>query len=316
MRYFESQPFAEMGEKLGIGESSARMRAERALGKLRTKLVRKGITSTAAALGLAITTNAVAAPPAGLTGILTSSALTHTATITAGTGLVVKLYKLTAMKKISSGIAASLAVATSVFASVEGDEQSKSRIFLIYAVCFGVGLLFALLSAIFGHVAGHGHAEFGHVDAHDAGAHGHVEAGAGLHDMPGFAPVGPTTIATFITAFGGLGMILTRLDSTHRFSGPIATAGALAIAALVGWFFTVVFRRTQGSSEGCVAALIGQNAMVITPIPINGVGEIAYVQNGSRYSAPARTETETTIASGATVRIVRIVGNQFFVNST
>ena len=35
MRYFEGQPFAAMGAKLGIGESSARMRAERAQGDAR-----------------------------------------------------------------------------------------------------------------------------------------------------------------------------------------------------------------------------------------------------------------------------------------
>ena len=35
MRYFDGKPFAEMGAMLGIGESSARMKTERALEKLR-----------------------------------------------------------------------------------------------------------------------------------------------------------------------------------------------------------------------------------------------------------------------------------------
>lgn len=47
LRYFEEQPFAAMGEKLGIGESSARMRAERALEKLRLIIEKKGVTSAA-----------------------------------------------------------------------------------------------------------------------------------------------------------------------------------------------------------------------------------------------------------------------------
>ncbi|HWA87323.1 MAG TPA: sigma-70 family RNA polymerase sigma factor, partial [Opitutus sp.] len=54
MRYFENQPFAEMGRKLGVGESSARMRAERAIEKLRVALVQRGVTSTGAALALAL----------------------------------------------------------------------------------------------------------------------------------------------------------------------------------------------------------------------------------------------------------------------
>jgi membrane-bound ClpP family serine protease len=54
-------------------------------------------------------------------------------------------------------------------------------------------------------------------------------------------------------------------------------------------------------------------ATVITPIPANGMGEIAYVQAGSRYSAPARDDRGAPVASGQTVRIVRVVGSQFYV---
>jgi membrane-bound ClpP family serine protease len=62
-----------------------------------------------------------------------------------------------------------------------------------------------------------------------------------------------------------------------------------------------------------VATLVGMPATVITPIPANGVGEIAYVQAGTRYSAPARDERGAPVANGQTVKIVRIVGTQFYV---
>jgi len=45
------------------------------------------------------------------------------------------------------------------------------------------------------------------------------------------------------------------------------------------------------------------------------VGEIAYVQGGSRYTAPAREETGAPVPNGAAVKIVRIVGSQFYVKS-
>ena len=54
--------------------------------------------------------------------------------------------------------------------------------------------------------------------------------------------------------------------------------------------FNWMFKQTESSSESHVATLIGQDAAIVTPIPENGVGEIAYVQGGSRYTAPARTE--------------------------
>jgi membrane protein implicated in regulation of membrane protease activity len=74
-----------------------------------------------------------------------------------------------------------------------------------------------------------------------------------------------------------------------------------------------MFRQTQSSSESRVASLVGQVASIITPIPSNGVGEIAYVQGGTRYTAPARTEDGTPVTAGKPVRITRVVGTQYFV---
>jgi membrane protein implicated in regulation of membrane protease activity len=182
-------------------------------------------------------------------------------------------------------------------------------LFLIYLVCFGVGLLFTLLSALLAHV-------FGGHDVHmDVAVEAHAEAGFSSHDMPGFAPVSPTTIAAFVTAFGGFGMIFSRISATSSvwISAPLAVAGGFSIALLIFLLFRQIFRYTQSSSEAHVADLIGEPAIVITPIPQNGVGEIAYVQGGTRYSAPAREENGTAVLNGQTVRIMRIAGNQFYV---
>jgi len=77
--------------------------------------------------------------------------------------------------------------------------------------------------------------------------------------------------------------------------------------------FGFIFHKTQSSSESRVGTLVGMSATVITPIPPNGVGEIAYVQSGTRYSAPARDERGAPVSNGQTVKIVRIVGSQFYV---
>jgi len=62
--------------------------------------------------------------------------------------------------------------------------------------------------------------------------------------------------------------------------------------------------------------LIGQTAAIVSPIPMNGVGEISYEQAGARYTAPAREEKGQAIATGQTVKITRIVGTQFYVETT
>lgn len=65
-RYFSGQAFVEIGAALGLSEHAARMRAERALEKLRVRLRRRGVTSTNAALAVILAGEATAAAPAGL----------------------------------------------------------------------------------------------------------------------------------------------------------------------------------------------------------------------------------------------------------
>jgi RNA polymerase sigma factor (sigma-70 family) len=312
MRYLEGLPFAVMGLKLGIGESSARMRAERALEKLRAVLAKKGITSTAAALGLVLATKAVAAPPAGLAATLAVGALAPSAAVGGGAGLLVKLYKFSSMNKLQSGFAA-VTVGTAGYVTTQADEKAHTTIFFIYAVCFGIGLVFTIISAIGAHALS-GHVEVGHGLHAEAHAHDHA-TGSGTGDMPGFSPLSPTTISAFLTAFGGFGLFFSEIPATSEpwLGARLAFMGALGTAVGVFLLMSAIFRRTQASSEGRVAALAGLAATVITPIGPDSVGEIAYVQAGTRYSGPARSERGEAFPSGATVRIARVAGSQFFV---
>src|SRR5208337_3959328 len=94
-------------------------------------------------------------------------------------------------------------------------------------------------------------------------------------------------------------------------STPLSLFSGLLVAAAVLSLFSMMFHKTQSSSEGHLAALAGSRATVITPIPPAGVGEIAYVQGGSRYTAPAREQNGTAVANGQTVKILRVAESQF-----
>ncbi len=184
--------------------------------------------------------------------------------------------------------------------------------FFIYLICLGVGLVFTLLTAFFGHLFGGG----GH-DAHVGGSGGHAEAGGDTSDMPGVSIFSPTVITTFITAFGGFGIIFHEIPATRSvlISAPLSAFFAVITAGVVMWLLRQLFRATQSSSESKVGNLEGAVGHIITPIPQDGVGEIAYVQGGSRYTAPARETTGAPVPTGATVKIVRIVGSQFYVKT-
>jgi membrane protein implicated in regulation of membrane protease activity len=178
---------------------------------------------------------------------------------------------------------------------------------IIYAICLLTGLLFTMVTVLFGHFFGGG----GHV----LGSGGHVEAGADASDDPGMSIFSPTIIASFITAFGGFGLVFSQFPATKPaiISAPLSIAGGVMVAGAMFFFFGFIFRHTQGSSESRVARLVNTEATIITPISANGVGEIAYVVGGTRYTAPARAEDGFFIGNGQTVVISRVVGTQFYV---
>lgn len=182
---------------------------------------------------------------------------------------------------------------------------------IVYTVCLVFGLIFTLFSAFLGHLFG------GHGDT-EIGTGGEADGGVGNDGVPGISFLSPTVLASFITAFGAIGLIFCKIEATSSvwINAPISFFGALGVAVLVFWLFNAMFKKTEGSSESRVGMLVGQTAAIVTPIPENGVGEISYTQAGSRYTAPARNEKAGSIAGGKMVKITRIVGSQFYVEAT
>lgn len=179
---------------------------------------------------------------------------------------------------------------------------------IIYIACLTLGLVFTFFSAVAGHF-------FGGHDGADVGTGGHAEAGYDHSGIPGVSFFSPTVLSCFVTAFGACGLILSNIEATRSvwISAPISSLAGAILAGLAFLMFNWIFKQTQSSSESRVSTLVGQAASIITPIPADGVGEIAYVQGGSRYTAPARTENGSPISAGKPVRITRIVGTQYYV---
>src|SRR3954453_15424714 len=109
------------------------------------------------------------------------------------------------------------------------NNQAGTMDFFIYLVCLGVGMIFTLLTAFFGHLFGGGH------EGHVGGSGGHAEAGADLSDMPGVSAFSPTVITSFVPAFGGFGIIFHEIPATHSpyLSAPLAVLCGLLTAGVV-----------------------------------------------------------------------------------
>ena len=107
LRFFEQLDFRSVGEMLGSNEDAARKRVTRALEKLHALLKHRGVGLSAAALGAALSTEAVMAAPAGLALSLAGPAL---AGAVSGGGVGFILLKFSSMK-LKLGIASALMVA-------------------------------------------------------------------------------------------------------------------------------------------------------------------------------------------------------------
>jgi len=119
LRFFQSRTLAEVGEVLGLSENAARMRVDRALDKLHGLLVRRGIKSTATALGLVLADQLATAVPATLASTVTSAALASAASATGA-----RLFM--GMTKIQIVIAASLVVAGGL--ALWSQRQTESQL--------------------------------------------------------------------------------------------------------------------------------------------------------------------------------------------
>ena len=106
LRFFEGRSFAEVGAKLRLTENAARMRVERALDKLHAALARRGITSTLAALGVALANQAAAVAPATLAASVTGAALAGAA----ASGSAGAWLAFLTMSKIKAGIVSAIVV--------------------------------------------------------------------------------------------------------------------------------------------------------------------------------------------------------------
>lgn len=73
LRFFEGKDMEQVGAALGVSENAAKTRVSRAVEKLRKFFIRRGITSSAAAIMGAVAANSVHAAPAGLPAAVTAA---------------------------------------------------------------------------------------------------------------------------------------------------------------------------------------------------------------------------------------------------
>jgi membrane protein implicated in regulation of membrane protease activity len=166
---------------------------------------------------------------------------------------------------------------------------------VFYLVLLGIGIVYAVIILIGGGLS----------EIEVPG----IDLGSGLEGADTNIPsLSPVAIASFVTSFGAFGLIaLGLLSVSPAWSLAWAAGGALVVAALAHFAFTYFLIRPQGSSEVQTKDILGTVGEVITPIPSDSVGEVAFVAQGGRVRYPAKSATGTPIARGTTVVIEKLV---------
>ncbi len=122
LRFFQNKSLNEVGAGLNLTENAARMRVERALEKLRDKLSRRGIVTTASALAAAVSANAVQPVPAGFAAAISKAALAGGAIDVSTIIATSKTLLMTTLQKSIVTAAVAMAVGTGIYAVHQGSQ--------------------------------------------------------------------------------------------------------------------------------------------------------------------------------------------------
>jgi len=203
-----------------------------------------------------------------------------------------------------------------------GDILSANGLNCIYFVLFIIGVGYAIFILISGGLSEIDLPQVdvdipqinlpGDVDIPGADIHlGGPDIAAGGLDAPdvSVSPLSPITIASFITAFGGIGVIASQFFKIDaRWSLLWATGGAVVLSGLMFLFYSQVLIRSQGSSEVKASEIVGLPAEVSVPIGKGVTGQVAYATKAGRMLSMAKAVDGEEIARGQLVKIVRVVG--------
>ncbi len=190
---------------------------------------------------------------------------------------------------------------------------------------------YVLLSVLMGHAhfgdgghAGHHGGDFGGQDhgghdGHDHTGEAHVQYGAGgsgtasaghaaaaSFHFPFFSPL---ALATLFGALGAWGLIAKQgFGASDPTSLAVAAPAAFVTAYIVTYAGWRLVTGSTGSSQIRNDDLVGVQAEVITPIPAGGIGEVAAMVKGQRFSGPAREAQGKDVPRGAQVTVKAMVG--------
>lgn len=171
----------------------------------------------------------------------------------------------------------------------------------LFLTCFWTGVILAIVSFVLGRL-------FDFIDID-----GDLDIQGGTPFMT-VSPLKPIIIVTFITVFGGVG-VMSMESWSSMISLFIALIAAFFVSYIVYRWIVVPLYRAQNTSTIFQKELVGHEACATLGMVGESFGKITYLINGNTYTSPARSIDGARINTGDKVVIVKIENNIFWVRS-
>jgi len=133
LRYFEGMAFAGIGVKLKMSDEAARKCVARAVEKMRAAFAKRGVTSSASALGALMTAEAAQTAPSGLaasvsTGAMAAGGAAAVAGMSAGAIASAFLSFMSSTKITTAAVAALLVAAGGIYYGVQNERAASAAL--------------------------------------------------------------------------------------------------------------------------------------------------------------------------------------------
>lgn len=179
-----------------------------------------------------------------------------------------------------------------------------------YFGCLTFGVVFSLMYAIFG---SHGMDHHGFDIQADSTGGPHDLHATDAHDS-GPSIFNPIVFASALTAFGGAGLIgSVGLGFSTLVTLLFSLVTSFGIGAAVFFGVIKLIYNSQSNSNFSDEQLVDAEAVVVTPIPETGLGEVAFTAGGTRTTLPAHSAEGVEIEKGAKVMIRKVENRQAYV---
>ncbi len=171
----------------------------------------------------------------------------------------------------------------------------------VFLICAAVGMIFLILSLVFG-----GDHDIGnHVD-HSVGDH-HGGDSINLFSM--------RSITAFLAIFGSIGALCLHYEVGQTVSIIIGALSGIAAGFFAAKLMQMTSRQ-QISSTQATSDFVGANGVVTTSIPTHGVGEVAMTLGGQRKYFQASSKGGDPINQNTNVKVISCAGSNLVVEVT